>query len=62
MVTAHEGNRFRGKITGNVYEVKKIVDQMVVLESLNGKRQVLTELNNIALFYKEELKEDEDQG
>jgi len=62
MVTAHESNRFRSKITGNVYEVKKVADKMVVLESLNGKSQLLTDLNNIALFYERELKKDEDQG
>ena len=62
MVTAHESNRFRSKITGNVYEVKKIVNEMVVLESLNGTSQLLTDLNNIALFYERELKKDDDQG
>ena len=62
MVTAHESNRFRSKITGNVYEVKKVADKMVVLESLNGKSQLLTDLNNIALFYERELKKDEDLG
>jgi hypothetical protein len=62
MVTAQKNDRFRSKITGNVYEVKKIVDEMIVLESLNGKSQVLTELNNIPLFYESELKRDEDQA
>jgi hypothetical protein len=62
MVTVHESNRFRSKITGNVYEVKKIVNEMVVLESLNGKSQMLTDLNNIALFYERDLEKDEDQG
>ena len=62
MVTAHESDRFRSKITGNVYEVKKILDEMVVLESLNGKSQLLTDLNNIALFYERDPKKDEDQG
>lgn len=62
MVTVHQSNRFRSKITGNVYEVKKIVNEMVVLESLNGKSQMLTDLNNIALFYERDLKKDEDQG
>jgi hypothetical protein len=62
MVTAHESDRFRSKITGNVYEVKKIADRMIVLESLNGTSQVLTELNNMALFYEKELKKDEEQG
>jgi len=62
MVTAHESDRFRSKITGNVYEVKKILDEMVVLESLNGKSQLLTDLNNIALFYERDPKKDEVQG
>ncbi len=63
MMTTRESDKLRSKITGNVYEVKKIVDnEMIVLESLNGKSQVLTELNNIALFYESEPKKDEDQG
>jgi len=62
MMTPHESDRLRSKITGNVYEVKKIVNEMIVLESLNGRSQVLTELNNVALFYESELKKDEDQG
>jgi hypothetical protein len=62
MMATHESDRFRSKITGNVYEVKKIVNEMIVLESLNGTSQVLTELNNIALFYEREPKKDEDQG
>ena len=62
MMTTHEKDRFRSKITGNVYEVKKIVNEMIVLESLNGTSQVLTESDNIALFYAKESKKDEDQG
>ena len=62
MVTAHKSNRFRSKVTGNVYEVKKIVNEMIILESLNGKSQVLTQLNNLALFYEKELERVEDQG
>jgi len=62
MMTADEKDRFRSKITGNVYEVKKIVNQMIVLESLNGANQVLTELDNVPLFYDREPKKDEDQG
>jgi len=57
-----EGNIFRSKITGNAYEVKKIVNEMVILKSLNGESQVLTELNNLVLFYEKELKRDENQG
>ncbi len=62
MMTTHETDRCRNKIAGNVYEVKRILDQMVVLGSLNGRSQVLTELNNISLFYEKESKKDEDQG
>ena len=62
MTATDERERFRSKITGNVYEVKKVADKMVVLESLNGKSQLLTDLNNIALFYERELKKDEDLG
>jgi len=61
MIAKNEKDRFRSKITGNVYEVKKIADPMIVLEILNGKSQVLTELNNIALFYEKEPKKDDDQ-
>jgi hypothetical protein len=62
MVTVRESNRFRSKITGNAYEVKKIVNEMIILESLNGKSQVLTELNHLALLYEKELARVEDQG
>ena len=62
MMTTHESDRLRSKITGNIYEVKKIVNEMIVLESPNGKNQVLTELNNIELFYESEPKKDEGQG
>ena len=54
-------DRFRSKITGNVYEVKKIVNEMIVLETPNGKGRVLTDLNNIALFYEKEQKKDGNQ-
>jgi len=62
MTATDEKERFRSKITGNVYEVKRIVNEMVVLESLNGTSQLLTDLNNIALFYERELKRDDGQG
>jgi len=61
-MTTQESDRFKSKITGSVYEVKKIVNEMIVLESINGASQVLTDLNNIALFYEKEPKKDEDQG
>lgn len=62
MIAANERERFRSKITGNVYAVKKIANKMIVLESINGTSQVLMDLNNLALFYEREQKKDEDQG
>jgi hypothetical protein len=35
---------------------------MIVLESLNGKSQLLTESDNITLFYEKESEKDEEQG
>ena len=61
-MATHENDRFRSRISGVVYEVKKIVNNMIVLESLNGTSQILTELSNLALFYESEQKKDEDQG
>jgi len=61
MMATHGSDRYRNKLTGNVYEVKKIVDKMIVLESLNGRSQVLTDLNNITLFYERESEKDEGQ-
>ena len=62
MIEAHQGDRFRDKTTGNVYRIKKVVENMVIMERVNGTSQVLTELNGLGLFYQRELKKDEDQG
>ncbi len=61
MATVLESNIFRSKITGNVYEVKKVVNEKILLESLNGTSQVLTELNNISLFYEKEPRKNQNQ-
>jgi len=61
MMTMQASDRFKSKITGSVYEVKKIVNEMIVLETPNGKSQVLTDLNNIALFYEKEEKKKKDE-
>jgi hypothetical protein len=62
MVTTTEGNRVRSKITGQVYDVKKLVKNMVVLDSVDGSSQIMTELKNIELFYEREPTNDGDQG
>lgn len=45
------GEIFKSSLTGKVYEVRRILDQMVVLHSLNGLNQVLTAKGNLHLFY-----------
>jgi len=59
MMRLHQGDRFRSNITGNVYEVKKIVNDMVVLECLNKMSQILTEPDNLTLFYERQPTKDE---
>jgi hypothetical protein len=51
MFTPAIGEIFKSSLTGRVYEVKRILDQMVVLQSLNGLSQVLTAKENLNLFY-----------
>ena len=55
-----EGEVFRHSSDGVSFTVKQIVNNMVVLESQDGKRQILTEIDTLGLksFYlKREHKE-----
>jgi hypothetical protein len=49
---AKVGDTVRSILNGMEYQVKKIVEKMVVLESQDGKNQILTDLDNLTLFYK----------
>jgi hypothetical protein len=51
MITPVIGEIFKNSLTGKVYEVRKILDQMVILLSLNGMNQVLIAKENINLFF-----------
>jgi len=51
MITPVIGEIFKSSLTGKVYEVRRISDQMVILQSLNGLNQVLTPKVNLNLFY-----------
>lgn len=46
------GDTVRSILNGIDYKVKKIVNSMAILESKDGKSQILTELENLTLFYK----------
>jgi len=51
MITPVIGEIFKSSLTGKAYEVIRILDQMVILNSLNGLNQVLTAKENLNLFY-----------
>jgi hypothetical protein len=46
------GERLRSTLTGLVYEVKMVKGISVLLESIDRRSQVLTEEENLYLFYK----------
>jgi len=50
------GDIFRSLLNGSLYIVKKIANRMVVLESQDGKSQILTEIDILEskLFYQKE--------
>jgi len=47
-----DGDTVKSSLNGNYYKVKRIVNSMVVLESEDGQSQILTEVENLNLFYK----------
>ena len=51
-----EGDIFKRDLDGEEYTIKRIVNRMAVLESKDGKRQVLTEIDNLQLkpFYQKQ--------
>ena len=48
-----EGDIFKSCLNGMEYGIKKIVNRMVLLESKDGKKQILTEMDNLKIrsFY-----------
>jgi len=50
------GDIFKSLLNGSEYIVKKIANKMVVLESKNGKSQILTGIENLEIktFYQKE--------
>ena len=50
---AKEGDRFKSLLDGVEYAIKRMVNRMVLLESKDGKKQILTEVDNLKLgsFY-----------
>lgn len=42
MITPEEGEMLKYRLTGSVFEVKKITNQFVILHSLDGLTQIMT--------------------
>jgi hypothetical protein len=55
-----EGDKFMNAVDGVEYILRKIVNRMALLESKDGKRQILTEVDNLKIdsfYHKMELNE-----
>jgi len=51
------GDILKSILDGEDYIIKEVVENMAMLESQNGKKQILTEVDTLRLFYrkKEEI-------
>ncbi len=47
-----EGDKLESDLDGNDYRVTRVVNNMVVLESVNRDKQILTGVDNLRIFYK----------
>jgi hypothetical protein len=47
-----DGDTLKSLLNGKSYKVKRIVNSMAVLQSEEGQSQILTEVENLNLFYK----------
>ncbi len=56
-----EGQIFKSTLDGVEYIVKKIVNSMVVLESQDGKKMIMTGLSSLEIKSFYEKKEDSDE-
>jgi hypothetical protein len=46
------GDILESILDGQDYIIKKVIEDMAMLESENGKRQILTEVDTLRLFYR----------
>jgi hypothetical protein len=52
------GDQFKNAVDGVEYILRKVVNRMALLESKDGKRQILTEVDNLRIdsfYHKMEL-------
>ncbi len=51
MISIEKGEVLKSLLTGKVFQVKLLTDQMVVLQSLDGETQVMTGKVSLKYFY-----------
>jgi len=51
MFIPQEGTRLKYKPTGIVFEVKKITNQFVILNSMDGSSQIMTEKQSLTFLF-----------
>jgi hypothetical protein len=51
MTTIEQGEVLKSLLTGKVFQVKLLTDQVVVLQSLDGQTQVMTGKISLKYFY-----------
>jgi len=49
-----DGDIVKNLLNGKYYTVKRILKTLAVLQSEDGKSQILTEVENLNLYYKKE--------
>ncbi len=47
-----DGDTLKSLFNGKYYKVKKIVKSMAVIQSEDGQNQILTDVENLNLFYR----------
>jgi len=47
-----DGDTVKSLLDGNYYKVKRILKSLAVLQSGDGQSQILTEVENLNLFYR----------
>lgn len=51
MLIPQEGTRLKHRPTGTIFEVKKITNQFVILQSTDGLKQIMTEKESMAFLF-----------
>ncbi len=50
--TLLDGRIYKNLLNGNVYKVSRIANSRAAPDSLDGKSQILTDLDNLKIFYR----------